>query len=117
MYDEDPPTLLRLNALMKAGFVIDEAYSQHVENSLELKHPAIKRLDDYELTLYPDGLLVGSCIGDQLRIEPEQQKEFNSFLRSVPKPTWLEKSLDLRVKMFTWFATVLHAAMDLYVRL
>ena len=79
MYDEDPPTLFRLNALMKAGFEIDEAYSQHLEDSLQLKHPAMKRLKDYELTLYPDGLLVGPFVGEQLRIEPGQQKEFKSF--------------------------------------
>ncbi|WP_439147102.1 hypothetical protein [Vibrio sp.] len=103
MYDEDPPTLFRLNALMKAGFKIDEATSQHLEDSLQLKHPAMKRLKDYELTLFPDGLLTGPYASDQLRIKPSQKREFNSFLRSVPKPTWLEETLDIRAKIFTWF--------------
>ncbi|MEZ9426454.1 hypothetical protein BCS71_16795 [Vibrio lentus] len=88
---------------MKAGFKIDEATSQHLEDSLQLKHPAMKRLKDYELTLFPDGLLTGPYASDQLRIKPSQKREFNSFLRSVPKPTWLEETLDIRAKIFTWF--------------
>ena len=103
MHNEAPPTLFRLNALMKAGFKIDEANSQHLQDSLQLKHPAMKSLKDYELTLFPDGLLTGPYASDQLRIEPDQQREFNSFLRSVPEPTWLEKTLDIRAKIFIWF--------------
>ncbi|MEZ9409404.1 hypothetical protein [Vibrio lentus] len=63
----------------------------------------MKRLKDYELTLFPDGLLTGPYASDQLRIKPSQKREFNSFLRSVPKPTWLEETLDIRAKIFTWF--------------
>ncbi|PSV11640.1 hypothetical protein C0W59_19085 [Photobacterium kishitanii] len=105
MFDNnEPPTLFRLNSLMNAGFIINEKMSQHLETSIELKHPAIKRVIHHSITLHQDGLITGFLsTKNQLRIESEEQKEFNDFIRSLPKPTWLEKTLDLRVKLTVGF--------------
>lgn len=102
MFTDTPPTIFRLNMLIKAGFKIMEQQSQHLETELELKHPSGRRFSNNEITLYSCGLVVGRFKENQLRIEPEEEREFKEFIKSVPKPTLLEQTLDLRVKIFIY---------------
>ena len=94
----------RLNALMKAGYKIDEKPSQASE-ALWLVHPATKRAKEPVLILYSDGLLVSGCIGNeekQLRLVDTDTNGFNEFIYSVPVPNIFEKSSPYIINILVW---------------
>jgi len=96
--DEISNTLVRLNALMKAGFRINEPLSQHVGDIIWLKHPSVNRLIEAEVTLYEDGTVIYhdplKNENYELRIESYNDDAFNGFLKRVPMPTYSEKIRD-----------------------
>lgn len=95
MFDnsDTPPSIVRLIALLKAGYKIDERASVEVGDTLWLEHPA-RRAKERTLLLSGDGWLVGMDPLDsarkQLRISPTASDDFVNFVRSVPRPTWWE---------------------------
>jgi len=98
--ESEPPTLNRLNALMAAGYRIEESTSQEVCNAIWLDHPAKNRVSEKTLIIYNDGLVVGECWTNpekkQLRIHANQEDEFYKFVRAVPKPNIWEKTANIR---------------------
>lgn len=105
--ENEPPTLTRLNFLLAAGYKIDPISSQNVGNVLWLDHPAEQRIDYPTLILSSDGFVVSSGPHnhnkEQLRISPDQELDFNHFLRTVPKPTLWERYSALRIGMSVGF--------------
>ena len=104
MVDESN-TIIRLNALMKAGYKIDENSSQEVRDAIWLWHPAESRAQEPHLILYSDGLLVALERGrkvDVLRIGSDKNVEFNDFVRTVPRATIIEKSRPIWSGVFAW---------------
>ena len=102
MYPESP-ILFRLNALMAAGYRIDEATSQKVSDAVWLVHPAGSRAPEPSLILYPNGSLVSVATPpssrDELRIYTEDEAEFRKFLAKVPRPTLWEEWRDARLRI------------------
>lgn len=95
MFDnsDTPPSIVRLIALLKTGYRIDERASVEVGDTLWLEHPA-RRTKERTLLLSGDGWLVGmdplDSTREQLRIPPSASEDFNHFVRGVPRPTWWE---------------------------
>lgn len=95
MFDnsDTPPSIVRLIALLKAGYQIDERASVEVGDTLWLEHPA-RRTKERTLMLSGDGWLVGmdplDCARKQLRIPPSASEAFNQFVHRVPRPTCWE---------------------------
>ena len=102
---EQPQAINRLNALMKAGYKINEHVSQETLDSVWLIHPSVKRLNGAELILSSDGF-VSSFNNyketEQLSFSPEQVDEFNEFVRVVPTPTIWEETAKLRINVKVW---------------
>lgn len=98
MFDSEntPPTLIRLIALMGAGYRIDERASSEVGDTIWLEHPAQKRAAEKTLLLSGDGWVFGMDPFDetksQLRIGPDKSEEFSRFVAAVPKSTWWERN-------------------------
>ncbi len=102
----EPPTLVRLNALLAAGYRIDHSTSQKVRDAVWLDHPAKKRVQEPTLILYPSGLVVSDSAKDptkkQLRLDPHQELEFGRFVTAVPAPSFWERSANVRVTVVAW---------------
>ena len=101
-----PPTIRRLNALMAAGYEIDQTTSLKVGDAIWLDHPAKKRTEEPTLILYSDGLVVGNNAAnpekEQLRLNPEEKDRFNFFVQCVPQPNFWESSQRRMTDLFVW---------------
>ena len=119
--DLEPPTLSRLNSMLAAGYRIDHATSREVANALWLDHPAKTRAQEPTLILYATGLVVSDCTRRptkaQLRIAPDEETAFSTFIRGVPKPSIWERTSEMRMKVlvlaiFLVFAAAIWIAVD-----
>jgi hypothetical protein len=97
--------------LMAAGYEIDMTTSQKVGDAIWLDHPARARAKEKTLIVYNDGLVVGDVTKEtdkeELRIYPEDEKEFNQFVSSVPRPTLWEKSQKTLSNVYAWLTMLL----------
>ena len=78
--------LKRLNALMAAGYLIDEKTSQESQDEIWLYHPSKNKLKESELILFGDGLLRSTSrevFGHVLTLHPHQEVHFAEFLQHV----------------------------------
>ena len=107
----EPPTIYRLNALMAVGYEIDNMASQKVGDAIWLDHPAGLRAKEKTLIIYNDGLVVGDSTKgtdmEQLRIYPEDEKQFKQFISNVPLPNLLEKSHKTLSNVYAWLFMIL----------
>lgn len=89
--NDESPVLLRLNSLMKAGYEIQKSSTYEVMTAVWLEHPAVKRVAHKDLILHECGLVTSSGLGSTVHILAEEEKEFRTFVRDIPKPTFWEK--------------------------
>jgi hypothetical protein len=104
--NDEAQVLIRLNALMKAGYKIETVSSQEVQDAIWLKHPASTRAKEPSLILFSDGKVVAgnSSLNDkeQLYIQPDEISQFNNFVNSVPEATLWERSAEFRSSAIAW---------------
>ena len=77
---EQPPVLRRLHALSERGYAAQFGGKEQPD-AVFLLHPA--RVRYRSLHLYEDGTVVGRG----LRLDADDEQEFDEFVRSVPTPT------------------------------
>jgi hypothetical protein len=90
-------TFDRLHKLVKKGYSPD-LESDACEAGIRLAHPS-KGFRYNQVTLYPDGAVISD---DQLCASRDEDREFQEFLRQVPRPTVWERARDFRIEVWAW---------------
>jgi len=97
----------RMESLVDAGYEVDKLTSGKVVGSVWLDNPSSKIAGDIEsLIVSNDGMVVSNNVGypdtEQVRIYEDQDKEFEKFLLTIPKPTYWEKTERSRYEYFAY---------------
>lgn len=101
-------TFRRLNQLILRGYR-PEFGERNFSDAIFLRHPSGKAQFP-TLILYPVGFVVGPPKGpgeQELRLPLDDALAFDGFLRTVPAPTWWERTRDARGIMIAWTAVQL----------
>ena len=93
-------TMERLYLLVQKGYRPE--LDTNFYGAISLHHPS-KNFEHNSLNLYPDGLVVS--VGrhdDTFRFDRCEDARFKKFLRSVPKPTFWERTRERRIEFAVW---------------
>ena len=94
MFDDAHPALTRLTTLLCADYRVVPHLLRAGSDVVVLRHPAETRTEQYVVTLYASGLMVGRKSGrdvEPLRIEAADAAGFEAFIRAVPRANAWEK--------------------------
>jgi hypothetical protein len=93
-------TIDRLNLLVQKGYQPD--FSGEPIGSIWLYHPR-KSFKHNLLYLYGDGTIIStSDRSDKYVIVREETEEFNRFLRTIPTPSFWERTRRGRINVYAW---------------
>jgi hypothetical protein len=92
-------TLERLYQLVQKGYLPD--FDQNFAGAVWLHHPK-KNFNHNLLFLCPDGWVVSAGKGDEFRFGREEDALFQKFLRTVPRPTFWDRTREGRAKFAAW---------------
>ena len=89
----------RLTALLAAGYEMWEVHSP--SDAVTLEHPD-KSFKARHVYVYADGKMVAPMgAADEVRVFADSpQDEFYCFVRSVPQPTWWQRTLRMKAWLF-----------------
>jgi hypothetical protein len=93
-------TLDRLHLLVQKGYQPD--FSRDPLGAIWLYHPRTG-FGPKQLILYGSGLITSpSSVSDEYRIEREEKEAFNRFLKTVPVPSFWERTRRGRTNVYAW---------------
>jgi hypothetical protein len=93
---ETATTFERLHLLVQKGYRPD--FAMEFTKSIWLHHPS-ENFPHKDLILYPSGLVVSQSDSDNYRFHRNEQRQFQEFLRQVPRPTLMDRTRDFRTKV------------------
>jgi len=92
-------TLNRLQMLVQKGYQPD--FGGELLGAIWLYHPR-ESFQHKQLILYGSGLVVSSGQSDEYRFGREEAASFNRFLKTVPIPSFWERTRRWRINTYAW---------------